>query len=103
MNGDGKPDLVVANSADDTVSVLLGKGDGSFGPQHTFATGRQPFSVAVADTNGDGIADIVAANSFDDTVSVLRGSGDGSFQSALTFAVGRRPYREMVGHPAYRR
>ena len=67
-----------------------------FSPQTTFATGRQPFSVAVADLTGDGIPDIVTANAFDNTVSVLLGNGDGTFQSARVFPVGSRPYSVAV-------
>ena len=40
LNGDGKPDLIVANYNDNTVSVLLGNGDGTFPTQQTFATGH---------------------------------------------------------------
>src|SRR4051794_36295847 len=47
------PDLVVANANDNTVSVLLGNGDGSFQPQPTRAVGSAPSSVTVADVNGD--------------------------------------------------
>ena len=46
-----------------------------------FATGRQPFAVAVGDVNGDGMPDIVTANAFDSTVSVLMGNGNGTFQT----------------------
>src|ERR1700733_13631777 len=49
VNGDGKPDLLVANEGSSTVSVLLGNGDGTFQTQHLFATGNAPESVAVAD------------------------------------------------------
>ena len=42
VNGDGKPDLVVANQGSNTVSVLLGNGNGTFQAQQTFAAGPKP-------------------------------------------------------------
>jgi hypothetical protein len=76
FNGDGKPDLAVANSALNTVSVLLnttpaGATAPSFAPQQTFATGNGSFSVAVGDFNGDGKPDLASTNSGSNTVSVL--------------------------------
>src|SRR3989442_4227839 len=59
FNGDGKPDLAVANAGTNNVSVLLGKGDGTFHTAVNYAAGAQPRSVAVADFNGDGKADLV--------------------------------------------
>lgn len=65
MNGDSILDLVVANSADNTISVLLGNGSGGFtavtpqNPQN-FATPPRPDSLALADVNGDGRVDVVA-------------------------------------------
>ena len=58
FNGDGKPDLAVTvtSFADNTVSVLLGNGDGTFQTHVDYATGSHPTSVAVADFNGDGKA-----------------------------------------------
>ena len=47
FNGDGKLDVAVANYTDNTVSLLLGKGDGTFQQQVSFATGIQPVSVDV--------------------------------------------------------
>ena len=41
FNGDGKPDLVVANYGGNDVSVLLGNGDGTFQTQVTFAVGQR--------------------------------------------------------------
>ena len=48
LNGDGKPDLVVANYISNTVSVLLGNGNGTFQAQQTFLAGPHPYAVAVA-------------------------------------------------------
>ncbi len=91
VNGDGKPDLVVANYGSNTVSVLLGNGNGTFQTQQTFATGSEPYSVAVASLNGDGKPDLVVANFGDSTVSVLLGNGNGTFQAQQTFATGTYP------------
>ena len=100
VNGDGKPDIIVANSASDTVSVLLNLGGSgshvNFASQMVFPTGKQPFSVAVADLTGNGMAEIITANAGSNTVSVLLGNGGGAFRPALNYAVGSRPYSLAV-------
>jgi len=70
LNGDGNPDLAVANGAANTVSVLLGNGDGTFGTKTDFGTGGVPSSVAIGDLDGDGKLDLAVANG-SSTVSVL--------------------------------
>src|SRR5947209_11892 len=98
FNGDGKPDLVVANFNDNTLSVLLGNGDGTFQAAQTFGgVGMQPQFVAVGDFNRDGKLDLVVTNSHSDSVSVLLGNGDGTFQPAQNFAVDRDPVYVTVG------
>ena len=98
VSGDGKPDIVVANScasssncANGTVGVLLGNGDGTFQAVVISDSGgheaNSVSSVAVADVNGDGKPDI-AVTSGEDTVGVLLGNGDGTFQTAVTYASG---------------
>src|SRR5262249_45980991 len=85
FNGDGKPDLAIADGdapdvpiggSDNAVSVLLnttptGANTVSFAPRQEFAVGNRPISVAAADLNGDGLPDLVTANLLDGTVSVL--------------------------------
>jgi hypothetical protein len=102
VNGDGKPDLVVANNCasestcNGTVGVLLGNGDGTFRAAVTYGSGGyDATSVAVADVNGDGKPDLVVANQYacasnclNGTVGVLLGKGDGTFQTAVAYGSG---------------
>ena len=91
FDGDGKPDLAVVNSGDNTVSVLRGRGDGTFAPAITYTVGVSPEYVVARDVNGDGKPDLVVANSGDNTVSVLLGRGDGTFASPVSYAAGANP------------
>src|SRR5207248_3078866 len=102
FDGDGKLDLAVANFNSANVSVLLGKGDGTFQAPNNFVVGTEPISVAVGDFNGDGILDLATANGIDfgggsNNVSVLLGKGDGSFQPAMNLAAGSNPHSVAVG------
>ncbi len=92
FTGDGDLDLAVANLVDGTVSVLLGNGDGTFGPAVTYAVGSDPCAIVAGDFTGDGSLDLAVANGGDATVSVLLGNGDGTFQNQVTYAVGLPTY-----------
>ena len=67
INGDGIPDIIVANWGG-TVSVLGGKGDGTFFAAANYTAGNSPYALAVGDFNGDGNVDIAVANNADNTV-----------------------------------
>jgi hypothetical protein len=107
FNGDGRPDLAVANQGSSTVSVLLnttaaGSGTASFAAQHTFAAGVGPYGLAVGDFNGDGRPDLAVANHNGNTVSVLlnttvAGAATASFAAQRTFAAGSKPAGVRVG------
>ena len=96
VNGDGKPDVMVANSSDGTVGVLLGKGAGTFLPVVLYPSGGLTTeSIVAADLNGDGKLDLVVAtcaasgsNCVNALVGVLLGNGDGTFQAAVTYSTG---------------
>ena len=97
VNGDGDPDLVVANFLTNTASVLFGNGDGTFQSRQTFSTGYNPLSVTLGDVNGDANLDIAVSNCNSQSVSVLLGNGDGTFQSQRTFATGYGPTSVSLG------
>jgi len=100
LNGDGKPDLLVANVTDSgngAVGVLLGNGDGTFQAPVVYSSGGiESFSLAVADLNGDEKLDVVVTNVCADatcdrgSIGVLLGNGDGTFQPATTYDAGGR-------------
>ncbi len=93
FNGDGRPDLAVANGGqgfprtNGNVSVLLATGAGVFAAAVNYPAGSNPVAVAVADFNGDGRADLAVTTALpregDSGVAVLIGVGDGTFRPAV--------------------
>jgi len=110
FNGDGHADLVtVSNHAPATASVLLGRGDGTFGAKTDYAAGASdsfPSSVAVGDFNRDGHPDLAVTEYFTPTtgqnpyrrsVAVLLGRGDGTFAPPVEYPTGPGPTSVVVG------
>jgi hypothetical protein len=96
LNGDGKPELAVANADADTVSVLRNRGDGTFEAHLDYATGLNPGSIAIGDLNGDGKPELATANAAG-SVSVLANRGDGTFPAHLDYAAGPAPDSLAIG------
>lgn len=101
FNADGRPDLAVTNSADNTVSILLQNTSettaalGTFSPSVAYDTGAGPAGIAVADFNLDGNPDLAVANegSSPGTVSILLGNSNdkGTFLTHTEYATGSGP------------
>ncbi|HVI06849.1 MAG TPA: FG-GAP-like repeat-containing protein [Candidatus Binatia bacterium] len=82
FNHDGNLDMAVASagtSGGPSVSVQLGRGDGTFLPATNYFAGVGPTSIAAAELNRDGNLDLVVANSLSNYISVFLGNGDGTF------------------------
>lgn len=97
FNGDGKPDLAVANYLSDTLSVLLNNGNGTFAAAINYAVGAGPDFIAIGDFDGDGKLDLAVTNDHSNNVSILRGNGSGSFAAAVNYAAGTEPAGIVTG------
>ncbi len=109
LDGDGKPDLAVANNGSDNVSVLRNTATsgsivaGSFAAKVNFTTGSYSYSVTLGDLDGDGKPDLASANQSSSNVSVLRNtsiSGSisaGSFATKVDFTTGTFPTSIAIG------
>jgi hypothetical protein len=112
FNGDNRTDILVTNFHNNTISVLLGYGNGSFAARTTFLTGYLPIGAAVSDFNGDNrldvvvtnsnriavgdlnndnIPDLVVTNEYSNSTGIYPGDGNGNFSTPTTFPTGGCP------------
>lgn len=114
LAADGNIDIVTANSADDSVTILYGNGAGSFGSGERYPldgtisatipvpgtvglpslprTGVEPSKVAIADINGDGVLDILTADQGTSTVSILTANATNVTVSGVVVATNNRKF-----------
>lgn len=85
FNHDGNIDLVAANEEASTISMFLGRGDGTFDKLGSYPTGEYPTGGMVVDFNRDGNLDLLTANFHGNSVSVLLGNGDGSLGPVASY------------------
>lgn len=99
LNGDGRPDVVVANQGLNQVTVHLNDGTGQFispGLQDTLhrISTPSPKQIALADLDGDGDLDLAVVNQDKDfvtnanVVSIMKNNGSGGFSGAVNYPVG---------------
>ncbi|MGC3982910.1 MAG: VCBS repeat-containing protein [Steroidobacteraceae bacterium] len=99
LNGDGYPDIVTANQADSTTSVLLNLGSkqpGSFAPQVVYAASGKAVAITAGDLNGDGKPELLTAANSGGVTDVYFNKGDGTFEASLPVATGNGAYDSVV-------
>lgn len=103
LDGDGKPELAIANGTSNTVSVFLNtssNGTFFFAPKVDFSTGIFPRFVLTCDLDGDGLLDLITTNTSSNTVSIMKNTssiGSISFASKIDFTAGPNPHFVSVG------
>lgn len=84
VNSNDFVDLAIADKGSNTISILLGNGDGTFQTQSTVKTGNAPVAVTTADfhdVTGNGFTDLAVLNANDNTLAIYEGNGNGTFQT----------------------
>jgi hypothetical protein len=79
FNGDGIPDLAVVNYGSNSISIFLGKGDGTFTAANSLTTGSGPAAIVAGDFNRDGHLDLAVTLGNSAGVTIFLGNGDGTF------------------------
>ncbi|HEX5011640.1 MAG TPA: VCBS repeat-containing protein [Planctomycetota bacterium] len=101
FDGDGVPDLAVVNAISiitqgpGTVSILVGRGNGSFDPQVEYDAGQGPSAIVAEDLDGDGVLDLGIVNYVAILVAhavvTLHGHGDATFDAPVSHLVAVGP------------
>jgi hypothetical protein len=99
FNGDRILDIAVVNYNSNNVSVLLGKGDGTFQPAVNYAVGAEPAAITAVDLNKDGATDLAIADEIGRTVAVFinKADGTGTFNKPVLYPAGRAPRGIVAG------
>jgi hypothetical protein len=91
LNQDSFTDLITTNISSNTISILLGNGDGTFRDQIQLHVCQEPRALAMGDFNEDGHSDVALACSGGDEIALLLGHGNGRFEEGQRYPVHRTP------------
>ncbi|GJL63134.1 MAG: hypothetical protein NPIRA04_17880 [Nitrospirales bacterium] len=91
LNGDGYSDLITSNIQENSLSILMGNGDGSFQDQRTVKACQEPRNLAIVDFNMDRRMDLAVACSGSNQVLIFLGEGNGNFTRGAQYPVHRTP------------
>jgi flagellin-like hook-associated protein FlgL len=87
----------VTNYGSNTLSIFVGNGNGTFGPQSTITCGSRPTVAELADLNGDSKLDLLVTDDNDNLLSILLGNGNGTFGARTTKAAQTQPQYIAIG------
>ena len=95
LNGDGSLDVIATNPLSSSISLFLGRGDGTLDESVDLPVGivgaSAPYSTAIGDFNGDGAGDVAIADVRSGTIIVRLGNGDGTFEDEVPYLEGGVP------------
>jgi len=97
LNGDRFADVVTTNISSDSLSILLGSGDGNFAEALTLRLPEQPRSIAIHDFNRDGMLDLAVGTTGNHRVTILLGDGTGRFTKGDSYPAVKSPISLAVG------
>ncbi len=97
VNGDGRPDLLVAEPASGQLSVYLQSPDGSLAPPQTFPTLAGVSQLAAADWNGDGHPDVIFLSRDENAVGVAQFDKNGRLPFPTLIPFDGKPLVMAVG------
>ena len=97
FNDDGRLDVAVANPVNNTVTIILGNGDGTFTTGQTLSVGIDPVGPGRRRLQRRWPPDLAVADAGSDNVMVFLGLGDGTFSSPIVLPVGVSPHAIVTG------
>jgi hypothetical protein len=89
--GNGRIDLAITGTGNNTVAILLNHGNGTFTLPIGYPVGTAPMGLTVGDFNLDGSLDLAVANNKSNNISVLTGNGNGTFNAAVNYPAAAGP------------
>jgi len=97
IDGDGDLDILSANQGEDTISLFLSNGDGTFLPGKKYQTGKRPGMVRAMDVNGDDHPDAISLQTEGNTFTVMINNGNSGFEIGDTYKTGDLPKDMCMG------
>ena len=91
FNRDGYPDLVVAHTDNNSISLYINNKVGGFLAPQSYAAGTGPSKIAVADINNDGAVDLIVVNTGSNSIGVFKNNGNGGLEAMVSYTVGTTP------------